>query len=104
MASVSAIRRGQGLWCGSPETVIASGAPAGIAGPCARMYVLPFERALLHVRQLRRCQGNVADFLHQHRETRNGQRQRLLERHVAARHREPKRDLHVGLTGRKRAR
>ena len=69
--------------------------------PLRKDVSLPFEHALLNVRQLRRRQGNVADFLHQHRETWNRQRKRLLERHVAARHREPKRNLHCGLAGRK---
>ncbi len=104
MASVSAIRRGQGLWCGSPETVTASGAPAGNRRPLREDVSLPFEHALLNVRKLRRGQGNVADFLHQHRESGNGQRKRLLERDVAARDRHPKRNLHFGLAGCKRAR
>ena len=65
---------------------------------------LPFELALLHVRKLRRGQRDVAGLLHQHGESGNGQRKRLLERHIAARDGHPKCDLHFGLPGRKRTR
>jgi hypothetical protein len=84
MASVSAIRRGQALWCGSPDTVIASARPPA-ARPLREDVSLSFRTRAPECSELRRDIEMSPVFFISTASPGTGQGKLLLERDIAAR-------------------